>query len=138
MNRPTSVLFPYQAKKVKSKGFTLLEVMVALVFFSLIGMVLQQVTASTVNQYQAVRHKMFASWIAENKMAEIRLSKSLPKAKEHKEEMDFANEAWQLISKVTTTDNPDMNRVDIDILHIDASTNEKNKKLTLTGFVGRY
>ena len=50
----------------KIKGFTLLEVMVALVFFSLIGMVLQQVTASTVNQYLSVRHKMFSSWLAEN------------------------------------------------------------------------
>ena len=53
------------------KGFTLLEVLVALVFFSLIGVVLQQVTASTVNQYLSVRYKMFSSWLAENKMAEL-------------------------------------------------------------------
>jgi len=125
-------------KNQKLKGFTLLEVMVALVFFSLIGMVLQQVTASSVNQYMAVRHKMFASWIAENKMAEIRLSKSLPAAREHKEELNFANEEWQLISKVKATENPDINRVDIDVLHIDTETNERSKKLTLTGFVGRY
>jgi len=132
----TSVLLKY--KKHKSQGFTILEVMVALVFFSLIGMVLQQVTASTVSQYMAVRHKMFASWIAENKMAEIRLSKSLPAAREHKEELSFANEEWQLISKVQTTESLDINKVDIDVLHIDAATNEKSKKLTLTGFVGRY
>jgi len=132
----TSVLL--KCNKHKSQGFTILEVMVALVFFSLIGMVLQQVTASTVSQYMAVRHKMFASWIAENKMAEIRLSKSLPAAREHKEELSFANEEWQLISKVQTTESPDINKVDIDVLHIDAATNEKSKKLTLTGFVGRY
>lgn len=120
------------------KGFTLLEVMVALVFFSLIGMILQQVTASTVNQYLAVRYKMFSSWLAENKLTELQLSKSLPSAKEYKEDVEFANEEWQIISKVIKTENPDINKVDVEIYHIDASSNDKNKKLTLTGFIGRY
>ncbi len=120
------------------KGFTLLEVLVALVFFALIGMVLQQVTASTVNQYLAVRHKMFSSWLAENKMAEYQLSKDLPQAKEYKEEVEFANEEWQIVSKVTKTENPDINKVNVDIYHIDAASDDKNKKLTLTGFIGRY
>tara|TARA_R110002049_G_scaffold135134_1_gene294619 strand:- start:432 stop:848 length:417 start_codon:yes stop_codon:yes gene_type:complete len=122
----------------KSKGFTLLEVLVALVFFSLIGMVLQQVTASTVSQYFAVRHKMFSSWLAENKLTELQLAKSLPPAKEQKEDVEFANEEWQIISKITKTENPDINKLDVEIYHIDSSTNDKNKKLTLTGFVGRY
>ena len=122
----------------KIKGFTLLEVMVALVFFSLIGMVLQQVTASTVNQYLSVRHKMFSSWLAENKLTELQLSKSLPPAKESKEDVEFANEEWQIISKIKKTENPDINKVDVEIYHIDASSNEKHRKLTLTGFIGRY
>ena len=120
------------------QGFTLLEVMVALLFFSLIGMVLQQVTASTVNQYLAVRHKMFSSWLAENKLTELQLSKSLAPAKETKEDVEFANEEWQVVSKITKTENPDINKVDVEIYHIDASSNDKNKKLTLTGFIGRY
>lgn len=122
----------------KSSGFTLLEVLVALVFFSLIGMTLQQVTASTVNQYQAVRHKMFSSWLAENKLTEMQLAKSLPPAKEYKEDLEFANEEWQLVSKVQTTENPDIHKVDVEVFHIDANTSQKTKKLTLTGFLGRY
>ena len=122
----------------KLKGFTLLEVLVALVFFSLIGMVLQQVTASTVSQYFAVRHKMFSSWLAENKLTELQLSKSLPPPKELKEDVEFANEEWQIVSKITKTENPDINKVDVSVYLIDASSNDKNKKLTLTGFVGRY
>lgn len=120
------------------RGFTLLEVLIALLFFSLIGMTLQQVTASTVNQYQAVRHKMFSAWLADNKLTELQLAKSLPPAKEFKEDLEFANEEWQLVSKVQTTENPDINKVDIDVFHIDPNSNEKNKKLTLTGFLGRY
>ena len=120
------------------RGFTLLEVLIALVFFSLIGMTLQQVTASTVNQYLAVRHKMFSAWLAENKMTELQLAKSLPPAKEFKEDLEFANEEWQLVSKVQTTENPDINKVDIEVFHIEPTDNQKIKKLTLTGFLGRY
>lgn len=122
----------------KPKGFTLLEVLVALVFFALIGTTLQQVTASTVNQYLAVRHKMLSSWIAENKITELQLSKSFPSVKEHKDDLEFANEEWQVVSNVKKTENPDINKIEVEVYHIDANTNEKNKKLTLTGFVGRY
>jgi len=101
-------------------------------------MVLQQVTASTVSQYLSIRQKMFASWMAENKMAEIRLSKELPSAREHKEELDFANEEWQLISKVQKTENPDINKVEVEVFHIDSNSDEKRRKLVLTGFIGRY
>jgi len=125
-----------QHKKVR--GFTLLEVLIALTFFALIGMVLQQVTASTVGQYHTVRLKTYAAWIAENKLAEMRLSGSLPSPKEYKEEIDYANLAWQTISKVISTENPDIHRVEIEVHYIDDETNDKRKQLTMTGFVGRY
>jgi len=128
----------FQTKISKAKGFALLEVMVALVFFALIGMVLQSVTGATVSQYLSVRHKMFASWIIENKLAELQLSKSLPAAKEHKENVDFANEEWQLTTKIITTENPDIIRAELDIYSIDQETDEKRKELSVTSFVGRY
>ena len=81
---------------------------------------------------------MFSSWLAENKLTELQLSKTLPLPKEYKEDVEFANEEWQIISKVTKTENPDINKVNVEVYHIDASTNDKHKKLTLTGFVGRY
>jgi len=121
-----------------AKGFTLLEVLVALIFLTLIGVVLQQVTASTVGQYHSVRLKMFSTWLAENKLAELRLSDDFPKAREYKEDYQFANYEWQLISRVQTTENPDINKVEVDSYFIDPETNEKTKKVTLTGFVGRY
>lgn len=121
-----------------SKGFTLLEVLVALVFFALIGMVLQQVTASTVNQYLGVKNKLFASWIAENKITDLHLSKTLPAAKEYKEELAYGGHDWQVVSRVSKTMNPDINKVEVDVYLIDRDTSNKDKKLTLTSFLGRY
>lgn len=120
------------------KGFTLLEVLVALIFFSLIGLVMQQVTAATVSNYQHVRLKLFASWIAENKMAEIRLSKNFPLPREHKEELVYGSHEWELVSRIKGTNNPDINRVELDVFYVEPTGSEKTKTLTLTGFVGRY
>lgn len=125
-------------KASTNKGFTLLEVLVALIFFSLIGLVMQQVTAATVSSYQNVRLKLFASWIAENKMAELRLAKSFPTPKEHKEEVVFGSHEWELVSRIKTTNNPDINRVELDVFYIEPTGSDKTKTLTLTGFVGRY
>ena len=121
-----------------NRGFTLIEVLIALIFFALVGVVLQQVTASTVGQYHTVRLKMFGSWLAENKLAELRLSEQLPKAREYKEDIEFADADWQLVSKVSTTENPDINRVEVESYHIDPDSGEKSKTITLTGFVGKY
>jgi len=120
------------------RGFTLLEVLVALIFFGLIGIVIQQVSASTVGQYHTVRMKMFGTWVAENKLAEIRLSGTLPPARESKEEVDYAGFSWQVVSKVISTENPDINRVELEVFHIDEETNEKIRRAALTGFAGRY
>lgn len=133
-----SVLPQTSVRSRKAKGFTLLEVLIALTFFALIGLVLQQVTASTVGQYHTIRLKTYASWIAENKLAEMRLSGSLPAPKEYKEQLDYANAEWETVSKVIATENPDIQRVEIDVHHINDETDEKRKQLTLTGFVGRF
>lgn len=128
----------YRTMGHKQRGFTLLEVLVALIFFSLIGIVLQQVTASTVAQYHSVRLKMFATWLAENKLAELRLAKTFPKPREYKEDAEFANFEWQLVSRVQGTDNPDIHKVEVDSYFIDPESNKKSKRVTLSGFVGRY
>lgn len=120
------------------RGFTLLEVLIALIFFSLIGVVLQQVTAATVSQYHTVRLKTYASWIAENKLAELRIAKTLPSPREYKEDVDFANFEWQRIAKVIATENPDIHRVEVEVHHVDDESSDKRKVITLTGFVGRY
>ena len=62
----------------------------------------------------------------------------MPSAREYKEDVDFANEQWQLISKVIKTENPDINKVEVEVFHTDTNTDEKRRKLVLTGFIGRY
>lgn len=120
------------------KGFTLLEVMIALIIFGLVATVIQKVTSQTISQYERIRLKTIASWIAENKMAEVRLSDSLPQARESKQDIEYGNDNWQVVSKVVKTDNPYVNRVDLEIYHkqSDDQFEKGNQVLVLTGFAG--
>ena len=63
--------------KTKAKGFTLLEVMVAL---AIVGVALPaflfQIMGQT-DQTAYLRDKAFAQWVAQNKMVEIRLLKQI-------------------------------------------------------------
>ncbi len=121
----------------RQRGFTILEVLIALSIAVLSSLVVSSAAGSIVNQFQSIQLKTYASWIAENKLADLRLGKSMPPAKEFKEDVGFANFEWQLITRVSTTDNPDINRVEVDVLYTH-DNGERSKKHTLTGFVGRY
>ena len=139
--RSRTSLFKYsKSKHSKTKGFTLLEVMIALIIFGLIATVIQKVTAQTIVQSERIRLKTLANWIAENKMAEIRLSDQLPQTRESKEDVEFANEYWNVVSKVLKTDNVNFHRVDLVIYHksSDDQFDKGNQVLTYSGFAGQH
>lgn len=122
----------------KQEGFTLIEVMMAMLVFVSVAMIQQEVTASVVNQFLSVKHKIVASWIAENKITELQLASGLPAIKEYKEDIKFANEDWQVVSIVSKTANKDINQLDIDVYLVDSISGEKHKKFTLSSMVGLY
>ncbi len=123
-----------------SKGFTLLEVMIALIIFGLIATVIQKVTAQTIVQSERIRLKTFANWIAENKMSELRLNDQLPPTREQKDDVEYANENWKVVSKVTKTTNANFHRVDLVIFHLaeESQLDEGNQVLSYSGFVGLH
>ena len=124
--------------EVRQGGFTLIEVMMAMLVFAAVAMIQQEVTASTVSQYLNIKNKIVASWIAENKIVELQIAKSLPAIKEYKEDIEYANASWQVISKVSKTANEDIHKLDVDVYLVDEQSGDKSKKLTLSSMLGRY
>lgn len=119
-------------------GFTLLEVLVALIFFSLIGVVLQSVTASSMSNSLSARANSYATWIAENKLAELRINEGFPAPKSYEEDIEFGTDEWQVTTRVITTENPDIHRVEVEVFLKRDEFEDPRSIRTLTGFVGRY
>ncbi len=124
--------------KSSRSGFTLLEVLVALIFFSLIGVVLQSVTASSMSNSLSARANSYATWIAENKLAELRINEGFPAPKSYEEDIEFGTDEWQVTTRVIKTENPDIHRVEVEVFLKRDEFEDPRSIRTLTGFVGRY
>ena len=78
------------------RGFTLMEVMVALMVFALVSTAVSRVTSQGAQQALYLQRKTIATWIVENKLTEMRvLSFGTPVTKGRgNETVEMANETW--------------------------------------------
>ena len=125
--------------KAKSKGFTLLEVLVALAIFAIVGAALVKNSAHAVKQTTLIQDRTVALWLAENQLSEIRstprVEGSFPSPGTDRIETTMAGSDWQLVVDYEATENTDMRRVTVTVFHAD---NNDNSLVSLSGFVGRF
>lgn len=77
------------------RGFSLLEVMVALAVFALLAAATGSASAYVLGQQQGLRDRLLAAWLADNHVAELRLSgPSAPGNRQYRARMDARD--WHL------------------------------------------
>ena len=82
--------------KLKQKnGFTLLEVLVAMVILSISLLAAIKVATEVTNSAIYLQDKTIAQWVAMNKIAEMRLAKNLPKPGKSNGEEEMAGRTWR-------------------------------------------
>jgi general secretion pathway protein I len=120
--------------RARAHGFTLIEVLAALVIVAL-GMLgaIQAVTQSARNGTY-LREKTLAHWIAMNVITEQRLQPSAPDVSETSDEVEFAGQRWIWKMTVTQTSVESMRRMDVSVRPADAP--EDRSLATVTGFYG--
>jgi len=118
----------------RAHGFTLIEVLAALVIVAL-GMLgaIQAVTQSARNGTY-LREKTLAHWIAMNVITEQRLQATPPEVAETSDEVEFAGQRWRWTSKVTQTEVESLRRMDVSVRPADQP--EGQALTTVTGFYG--
>ena len=122
------------AERLLARGFTLIEVLAALVIVAL-GMLgaIEAVTQSARNGTY-LREKTLAHWIAMNVVTERRLQANAPDIGETSGDVDFAGARWHWRLRVTQTQVDTMRRMDVAVRA--ASSPEDSSLATLTGFYG--
>jgi general secretion pathway protein I len=80
----------------------------------------------------SMRERTYASWIAQNKIAELRLANVIPEVTSSSGEIDYANTTWRWRAVVSESGIENLFRVDVAISY---ETDDAVIR-TVTGFIG--
>lgn len=96
-------------------GFTLIEVMVALVIAALaLGGVMASISQK-VDAGRSIRDRTYASWIGQNKITELRLQNVVPKVSESNGEVEYGGVEWGWQATISETGVENLFRVDVEV-----------------------
>ena len=100
---------------MRARGFTLVEVLVALVIVAAGAAVVLSSLNTAVNSTVYLRDKTFAQWVAENRIAETRLATTPPSNGTTEGEVDFAGQRWRWRQKIENAQVPGLRRIDVSV-----------------------
>jgi general secretion pathway protein I len=97
------------------KGFTLIEVMVAMAVFAIAGVALIASTSTHFTNLSVLETKMLANWVASNQLVEASLEQSWPLKNNKKGKVELAGREWFWQQKIAKTNDKNMSQVSIEI-----------------------
>jgi len=103
-------------------GFTLIEVLVALMIVALgMGAVLSALSSSADTTIR-LRERTFANWVGLNQLAATRLKQTFPSKGKTEGDVDFANTRWHWQQDVDDMQIPGILRITIQVSYADSAT----------------
>ncbi|MNF46600.1 putative type II secretion system protein I precursor [compost metagenome] len=96
---------------MRARGFTLIEVLVALAIFAVVAASVLTASARSLQIASRLEDKTLAMWIADNHLAELQLRETPPGDGRDQGELDYAGRRWEWLSEVEDTSDPALRRV---------------------------
>ena len=121
-----------RSDKRSQRGFTLIEVLVALVIVAISLAAGVKAAGALTNNAARLQTISAAQWCAENQLSELRLSRQFPAVGDAEFGCDQLGESFRGKLVVRPTPNPNFRRVDANI------SNDAGQQLSLSTIMGRY
>lgn len=124
------------------RGFTLLEVLVALAIFAIVAAVVLTSAGRSVNNAGRLETLTMAGWIADNRVTELQLQQPAPAVGREDLDLEFGGRKWQTHSEVSTSGTPGLLRIRVWVAAVEGRRGanpgsiEERAVTSLTGFVG--
>lgn len=123
-----------------ARGFTLLEVLVALGIFAVVAASVLTLSSRSLQNAARLEDKTLAMWVADNRVNEMQLADPPPADGRDQGEVTFAGRRWDWRSEVLATSEPAMRRITVLVAPRNergaAGDIEARSVISMTGFVG--
>ena len=114
-------------------GFTLLEVMIALLVITLGMAAVINTTSESGWKSTQLRQKTIATWVGQNQIVKYRANRIWGNAKSQSGKVEMANIEWVWRMKISGTDDPSLRRLDVEV----SIEGDEAVKARLTGFIAQ-
>jgi len=121
-----------------SRGFTLIEVLVALAIFGVVALTLMTQSREQVRMAASLEDRLIAHWVASNTLTDMQTLGGLPDVGASETSTVMAGRDWFVTMTVGTTPTPEVRNVEIKVSTYDVVSGEHGDPVTsLIGFIGR-
>lgn len=121
---------------MRSRGFTLIEVLVALAIVTIGMAAVMEALTSSANTAIYLQDKTFAEWVALNRLETVRLTGAPPPTGTSNDTIEYARRNWEWREKVTATRIQHMVQIEVDVRPADSQAGEnRGWYASVTGFM---
>lgn len=122
----------------RTRGFTLIEVMVALAIFTVVAVTLVKTATLSVRHAGLIEDRSTAWWLAENEITKLRLMErtddNFPRVGSDRTTVDLASGSWELETQIESTENELVRRVTV----LAFRSGIEQPVVEVVSFIGRY
>ena len=104
------------------KGFTLLEMLLAVVVIAVVGITISTAVGGVANQTFSLERRTVAHWVGQNQLHRLRISlrseaRILPEGRDSTR-VYMGGRDWEVRTAISATDSPFMRRVEVEVYEL--------------------
>ena len=97
------------------KGFTLLEIMIALAVFATLAAALMSVSQYVLGQSARVEARLLGAWLADNHLSELQLQTPPPAPGQKTLHLSYAQRDWRVSQRIVSEPGTGLLRVELSV-----------------------